>query len=555
MTRFARSKGSKASNERVPEEATSWTTMKEQMEQKEKETLEKTKRKEFEEKRKANYKAFLEEKEQDVTPKWTQFESADNNANIKVAKKKGKKRKSIETEEDIENDIQLRGIIGEIEKVLEKDESGTSDKIKGKNKKKIKLTNEVANENNVETDLPPPKNKIKRKRKGKSDTVENDMNGELCNENNADDDNDAPAEVSAKVAPKSIKNKKAKSLKKGPLKIPSVETPKVNDEEQTDNQEVKEMDVKAWRAEKKRIKKLKIQQNKKQADQEKPKKSVDEMTEDELKRYNKKKEKRLRQLQNKKKRKEAEKEKNSPMEQNMNKNVNKNKIAKIRDNNKEHARRKPESHVQTMFINGVDVKIDYIDGFPVKKEDADRLRKLRKEMISKGIPRSEVQVALKLERRKAEKALAREKKNVCFNCRKSGHVLSECPNLNENSQQEMTGTGICFKCGSTEHTHFECKVIKTDNYNYATCFICKQQGHISRQCPDNQKGLYPKGGACKVCGDVTHLKKDCPKFQVEQESRTIKLDTMDDSNLEALPEEKKNKQKRDSGKHNKIVKF
>jgi hypothetical protein len=36
------------------------------------------------------------------------------------------------------------------------------------------------------------------------------------------------------------------------------------------------------------------------------------------------------------------------------------------------------------------------------------------------------------------------------------------------------------------------------------------QGHIARQCPDNPKGLYPNGGNCKLCGDVTHLRKDCP---------------------------------------------
>lgn len=32
------------------------------------------------------------------------------------------------------------------------------------------------------------------------------------------------------------------------------------------------------------------------------------------------------------------------------------------------------------------------------------------------------------------------------------------------------------------------------DYNFATCFICKEQGHIAKQCPDNQRGLYPKGG-------------------------------------------------------------
>lgn len=82
---------------------------------------------------------------------------------------------------------------------------------------------------------------------------------------------------------------------------------------------------------------------------------------------------------------------------------------------------------------------------------------------------------------------------VCFNCRKSGHNLSECPELGKTELVETTGSGICFKCGSAEHTHFECKVVRGQEYKFAQCFICNEQGHIARQCPDNARGLYPKG--------------------------------------------------------------
>lgn len=58
---------------------------------------------------------------------------------------------------------------------------------------------------------------------------------------------------------------------------------------------------------------------------------------------------------------------------------------------------------------------------------------------------------------------------------------------------ETTGSGICFKCGSAEHTHFECKVVRGQEFKFAQCFICNEQGHIARQCPDNARGLYPKG--------------------------------------------------------------
>lgn len=33
------------------------------------------------------------------------------------------------------------------------------------------------------------------------------------------------------------------------------------------------------------------------------------------------------------------------------------------------------------------------------------------------------------------------------------------------------------------------------------------------KCPDNPRGLYPNGGACKHCSSVEHYAKDCPEAQ------------------------------------------
>ncbi|KAK2580736.1 hypothetical protein KPH14_011364 [Odynerus spinipes] len=231
---------------------------------------------------------------------------------------------------------------------------------------------------------------------------------------------------------------------------------------------------------------------------------------------------------------------------------NKRKAPKIRDD-KEHKRRKPDLGPMKIMLNGVEVEIVKYDGFPVKKEDAERLKELRQKMVMQGIPKSEIDSAMKLERRKAEKELARAKKHVCFHCRKSGHNLSDCPEL----ASEQSGTGICFKCGSTEHTHFECKVTRAPEYRYATCFICREQGHISKQCPDNPRGVYPDGGACKICGDVTHLKKDCPDLIKEKEESTITVDKITDTTLESLDAGAKESGSSKDSKNtkNKIVKF
>ncbi|CAH3983223.1 zinc finger CCHC domain-containing protein 9-like [Pieris brassicae] len=180
-----------------------------------------------------------------------------------------------------------------------------------------------------------------------------------------------------------------------------------------------------------------------------------------------------------------------------------------------------------LIINGKDVELVRFDGFPIMKKDAERLQELKNSMIKKGIPKSEVQRTIKLERRRAEKALARVKRDVCYNCRKGGHNLSDCPDLKSNIPGVDSADGVCFKCGSTEHRQNECKVQRDKEFRFATCFICRETGHLARQCPDNPKGLYPNGGCCKLCGDVTHLRKDCPTVSEKKESTSIKLSTLD----------------------------
>lgn len=50
----------------------------------------------------------------------------------------------------------------------------------------------------------------------------------------------------------------------------------------------------------------------------------------------------------------------------------------------EYKRRKPDNGATKMMINGVEIEIVKYDGFPIKKEDADRLAELKQKMIIKG---------------------------------------------------------------------------------------------------------------------------------------------------------------------------
>lgn len=100
----------------------------------------------------------------------------------------------------------------------------------------------------------------------------------------------------------------------------------------------------------------------------------------------------------------------------------------------------------------------------------------------------------------------------CFVCRELSHAAKDCPHNVGSGAQGKDTVGLCFRCGSTEHTLTQCKRPRSQENDlpFATCYICSNKGHLASKCPQNQgRGVYPNGGECKVCGSVEHLAKDC----------------------------------------------
>jgi zinc finger CCHC domain-containing protein 9 len=77
-----------------------------------------------------------------------------------------------------------------------------------------------------------------------------------------------------------------------------------------------------------------------------------------------------------------------------------------------------------------------------------------------------------------------------------------CVGLQNKGKGAGRAKSTCYNCGSTEHSVHDCKAPAAAGgaaFRFASCFVCGEKGHISRECPQNAKGIYIKGGCCKLC--------------------------------------------------------
>jgi zinc finger CCHC domain-containing protein 9 len=129
------------------------------------------------------------------------------------------------------------------------------------------------------------------------------------------------------------------------------------------------------------------------------------------------------------------------------------------------------------------------------------------------------------EARRLKRKSLRESDKECFVCRETGHLSQDCPQ-NIGGEVKTEGGRICYRCGRIDHSLKECKkapmkrkggredsVSESEDEGkqeqeylpYANCYVCHKSGHLAGSCPKNERGIYPNGGSCKLCGILCYI--------------------------------------------------
>lgn len=415
MTRFARAKGSKASNERVPDEATPWNVMKMQLEDSQAASQPAAKPKTARQLLADKDEPFYHDTASNVNHEWATFDDVDAKEKKSVKNKSGKVHKNDDKKKEgkkmenaaklhLANDNEQNQVTEDVNKSenepLETLETVDKTGSKKTKEKRARIESEIvespkADDKSVNDDKSGSKSKKRAKKSKKPKAIANNAEEEDRSEIVASEGGEsktvevASVDKSSDIDGKSEKlSKRQKRNKKKQLKIAS------------DKNEAKVKEVEAVVEKEGGPKGFDVLGNEwsnevKFGRQNNPRELTTSGNNEaeRIKKFDKKKEKNTKKVSgegeggdgDEKQSDNTSSEKTKGEEKG--ENVQGSKAQKRKggkNDSKEYKRRKPDEGVVKMIINGNEIEVVKYDGFPVKKEDAERLKELKKNMIIKG---------------------------------------------------------------------------------------------------------------------------------------------------------------------------
>src|SRR5579859_1733391 len=108
------------------------------------------------------------------------------------------------------------------------------------------------------------------------------------------------------------------------------------------------------------------------------------------------------------------------------------------------------------------------------------------------------------EARRLKRKAVREADKECFVCRQTGHLSQDCPKNAANGASSANGGKICYRCGRIDHSLKDCKKAPVKQPQKR-----QREGSISGSEDETPEKEFLPYAKCYVCQKVGHLAGNC----------------------------------------------